>query len=221
MPLIRSWLYPAAGLRLLRMTAKISSVQRNRPVSRSLLRLIRLSAGSWERCRALRDALRATAIAEIIGPLCDDERYKPVAFHVADERGLSRQTDAEKISQHLPDVLEAEEGGVGLGQSRVNRIVGILERTHEVAGRDLGPLRMGVTELLADRLCRRAVVLGDALRLLQDDLKIVRRQRSAGVLLLEPRHLDRPGGGCLPGPAHVGTNSRQVSHGIEVAAGRR
>ena len=26
MPLIRSWLYPAAGLRLLRMTAKISSV---------------------------------------------------------------------------------------------------------------------------------------------------------------------------------------------------
>jgi hypothetical protein len=41
--------------------------------------------------------LRATAIAEIIGPLCDDERYKPVAFHVADERGLSWQTDAKKI----------------------------------------------------------------------------------------------------------------------------
>ena len=79
------------------MTAKINSVQRNRPVSRSLLRLIRLSAGSWERCRALRDALRATAIAEIIGPVCDDERYKPVAFHVADERGLSRQTDAKEI----------------------------------------------------------------------------------------------------------------------------
>src|SRR6266516_3367413 len=109
------------------MTAKISSVQRNKPVSRSLLRLIRLSAGSWERCRALRDALRAE-----------------------DERGLSRQTDAKEICQHLPDVLKAEEGGLGLRQGRVNRVVGILERTHEVGGRDLGPLHMGVMELLAD-----------------------------------------------------------------------
>jgi hypothetical protein len=58
-------------------------VERNKPVSRSLLRLIRLSAGSWERCRPLRDALRAAAIAEIIRPLCDEERYKPVAFHGA------------------------------------------------------------------------------------------------------------------------------------------
>src|SRR3989442_12120155 len=100
------------------MTAKISSVQRNRPVSRSLLRLIRLSAGSWERCRALRDALRATAIAEIIGPVCDDERYKPVAFHVAGERGLSRQTDAKEVCQHLAAVLEAEESRVGLRPGR-------------------------------------------------------------------------------------------------------
>src|SRR6202011_842725 len=78
-PLTRARSYPGVGLRLLRMTAKISSVQRNRPVSRSLLRLIRLSAGSWERCRPLRVAFRAAAIAEIIRRLCDGKRYKAVA----------------------------------------------------------------------------------------------------------------------------------------------
>src|SRR5436309_13213490 len=97
MPLIRSWLYPAAGLRLLRVTAKINSVQRNRPVSRSLLRLTRLSAGSWRRCRPLRDALRATAIAEIIGLLCDGGRYKTVAPWARRWRELGGQPNAEKI----------------------------------------------------------------------------------------------------------------------------
>src|SRR5919201_2588759 len=79
MPLTRAWSYPALTLRLLRMTAKISSVQRNRPVNRSLLRLIILSAGSWDRCQPLREAFRAAAIAEIIRRLCDSGRYKTVA----------------------------------------------------------------------------------------------------------------------------------------------
>jgi len=78
-----------------------------------------------------------------------------------------------------------------------------------------------VTELLADRLGRCAVVLGDGLHPLQEDLKIVGRERAARVLLLEPRHLDRHGGGRLPCPAHVRTDGREVGDGIEVAAGRR
>jgi hypothetical protein len=80
---------------------------------------------------------------------------------------------------------------------------------------------MGGVELAADRLRRRAVVPGDALRLLEQGLEVVRGQRPAGVFLLQGSNLEPDRGGPLPSSTYVGADRRQVRARVELTAGPR